>query len=83
MNGVRFGIWELGFLIYVAGVAWGLLMIDARPAQKIALAILWPLGPVAFAGTITILLAASLIAFPLWGAAVLIVAGVVSWVWFL
>ena len=57
-------------------------MIDARPAQKIALALLWPLGPIAFAVTITILLAASLIAFPLWGVAVLIVAGLVWWVWF-
>ena len=57
-------------------------MIDARPVQKIALALLWPLGPIAFAVTITILLAASLIAFPLWGVAVLIVAGLAWWVWF-
>lgn len=59
------------------------MMIDARPAHKIALAILWPLGPIAFAVTITILLAASLIAFPLWGVAVVIVAGLVWWFWFL
>ena len=83
MNGGGFGIPELGLAIYVAGVAWGLLLIDARPAQKIALAILWPLGPIAFAVTITLLLGASLIAFPLWGAAVLIVAGLVWSVWLL
>ena len=77
------GIGDLGLLIYVVGVAWGLMLIDARPMTKIALAMLWPLGPIAFVVTITILLAASLIAFPLWGAAVVIVAGLVWWVWFL
>ena len=77
------GIWEIGFAIYVAGVAWGLLMIDARPMTKIVLAILWPLGPLAFAVTITILLAASLVAFPAFGAAVLIAAAAVWLVSFL
>jgi hypothetical protein len=81
VNGLGVGIWEMGFVIYVAGVAWGLMVIDARPAQKIALAMLWPLGPIAFAVTITLLLAASLIAFPLWGATVAIIAVVVAWVW--
>jgi hypothetical protein len=60
---------------------WGLLKIDARPATKIALAILWPLGPIAFAVTITILLVASLIAFPAWGAAVVIAGAVIWWRW--
>jgi hypothetical protein len=81
VNGVGLGIRELGLVIYVAGVAWGLLMIDARPLPRIALAMLWPLGPIAFAVTITILLAASLIAFPLWGAAVVIVAVLAAWFW--
>ena len=72
-------MWDLGLAIYVAGVVWGLLKIDAKPATKIALAILWPLGPLAFAVTITILLAASLIAFPAWGATVVIAAAVVWW----
>jgi hypothetical protein len=76
------GIGGLAVTVYVVGVAWGLMVIDARPPHKIALAILWPLGPIAFAVTVTILLAASLVAFPLWGFAVLIVAGLVSWVWF-
>ena len=77
------GIGDLGLAIYVAGVVWGLMVIDARPMTKIALAILWPLGPIAFAVTITILFAASLIAFPLWGVAVVIVAGAAWWFWFL
>ncbi len=64
-------------VIYVAGVALGLLMIDARPIPRFAIAILWPLGPLAFVVTITILFFASLIAFPAFGVAVLIAA--VAW----
>ena len=71
----------ISLTLYVAGVVWGLLMIDAPPVSKIALAILWPLGPLAFAITLTVLLAASLIAFPLWGVAV-ILSGLTAW-WFL
>jgi len=72
-------MWALGFGIYVLGVLWGLIMIDARPITRIALAILWPIGPLAFAVTITILLAAALIAFPAFGGAVLAAAGVAWW----
>jgi hypothetical protein len=64
----------VGVAVYVAGVVWGLLVIDAKPPSKIALAILWPLGPIAFAVTITVLLAAALIAFPAFGIVALIAA---------
>ncbi|MSO81970.1 MAG: hypothetical protein EXQ53_01550 [Acidobacteria bacterium] len=76
------GLWPLGLAVYVAGVAWGLLMIDGRPATRLGLALLWPLGPLAFVLTMTILLAASLIAFPAFGAGVLIAAGVAWWALF-
>ena len=66
--------------IYVAGVVWGLLMIDAPPPARTGLAILWPLGPLAFLVTVVILLLASLIAFPVWGMAVLAAAGALWWV---
>ena len=66
--------------VYVAGVAWGLLMIDARPAARVGLALLWPLGPLAFALTIGILLVASLIAFPAVGAVVLLTTAAAWWV---
>ena len=66
--------------MYVAGVAWGLMMIAARPAARIGLALLWPLGPLAFVLTIAILLAAALIAYPVLGAAALIAAGLGWWV---
>jgi len=55
-------------------------MIDARPGSRLGLALLWPLGPLAFVVTITILLAASLIAYPAFGAAVLIGAGFAWWI---
>ncbi len=76
------GVWQLGWAAYVGGVAWGLLMTDARPAARLALALLWPLGPLAFVGTITLLLVASLIAAPAFGAAVLLAVSAVWWaVW--
>lgn len=74
-----FGLSALGVAVYVAGVAWGLIVIDARPAARVGLALLWPLGPLAFVVTITILLAASLVAYPVFGAAVLIGAGIAWW----
>ena len=66
---------DLCLAVYVAGVVWGLMVIDAKPAARIALAFAWPLGPIAFAVTITVLLAASLIAFPIFGFAVLMAFG--------
>ena len=63
-------IWYL----YAAGVLIGLLGIDARWPTRVALALLWPLGPLAFVVTISILLVASLIAFPIVGVIVLVTA---------
>ena len=76
------GLWDLGGAVYVAGVAWGLLVIDARPVARVGLALLWPLGPLAFALTIAVLLVASLIASPAFGAAMLLTAAAVWWVVF-
>jgi hypothetical protein len=56
--------WALAGM-YVAGVALGLLMSDEQPAQRFVLAVLWPLGPLAFVMTVSILLVAAVIAFPL------------------
>ena len=69
-------VW-LAAIVYGAGVVIGLLAIDARPAARLGLALLWPLGPAAFVVTLAVLLAASLIAFPIVGAAVL--AGALVW----
>jgi hypothetical protein len=49
--------------IYVAGVMLGVWRTDGPPASKVALALAWPLGPLAFVVTISGLLIASVIAF--------------------
>ena len=71
--------WTYIALVYVAGVVWGLLVIDAHAGVRIGLAVLWPLGPIAFVITIMGLLAASLIAFPIFGAAVVALGILAVW----
>jgi hypothetical protein len=70
---------NLGLLVYVVGVVWGLVRIDAPAPARVALALLWPVGPIAFIVTLTVLFFASLIAFPLFGAIVLAATGVLWW----
>jgi hypothetical protein len=61
-----------GFLLYIGGVVVGLFATDAPPAGRLALALLWPLAPLAFVTTIALLLIAAAVAFPLFG---IVVAG--------
>jgi len=49
--------------IYLIGAIVGLWRTDGPPASKVALALLWPLGPLAFLVTITGLVLAVPIAF--------------------
>jgi len=65
-------------LIYVLGVAAGLVFTDARPPARIALALAWPLGPLAFVLVIALLLVAALYIFPVFGA-VVVALGVAAW----
>ena len=48
---------------YVTGVLVGLWRTDGSPATKLTLAVLWPLGPLAFLITISGLIVAAAIAF--------------------
>ena len=57
--------WWALVVLYVAGVVFGLLMSDERPAERLVLAVLWPLGLTAFVVTAVILLVAAVIAYPL------------------
>jgi len=50
-------------IVYLVGVAIGLWRTDAKPMTRLALAVLWPIGPVAFVVTVAMLLAASPFAF--------------------
>jgi hypothetical protein len=71
---------RFALLLYGVGVLIGLVAIDARPAARVGLALLWPIGPAAFVITLAVLLAASLIAFPVVGAAA--VAAALLWMIF-
>ena len=64
---------------YVAGVLWGLIMTDARPVPRVGLALLWPLGPLAFVVTVTLLLIALPVAFPKVGIPLWVGVGSVWW----
>lgn len=66
-------------MLYVAGAIVAFWRTDAGWAGRTALALLWPLGPLAFIVTITMLLAVSLIAFPAVGAAAAAAALAVWW----
>ena len=65
--------------IYVAGALIALWRTDARWPTRIAVAVLWPLGPLAFLVTVAILLAASLIAFPLVAGGLTVIGGIAAW----
>ena len=64
MNGGAAALPAVLLGIYVVGVIAGLLTIDARPPARVGLAALWPLGPLAFIVTVTMLIAVALVAFP-------------------
>jgi hypothetical protein len=66
-------------VVYLAGFVWGLLRTDAQPWVRVALAVLWPLGPAAFLVVLAILVVSSPIAFPLFGSLLLGAAGAAWW----
>ncbi len=61
-------------VIYLAGVLIGLVRIDAGLVHRMALAVCWPIGPVAFVATVAGLLLVAAIAFPVFGAFVVAAA---------
>ena len=69
-------------VIYIVGALLAVWRTDARWPTRVALAAVWPVGPVAFVVTVTILLAASLIAFPLVAGTIALAGAAALW-WFL
>ena len=67
--------------LYAAGAIVAIWRTDAAWPTRLALAALWPLGPLAFLVTVGILLAASLVAFPV--VAGVIAAGAAAALWWL
>jgi hypothetical protein len=72
----------LALAIYAIGVAIGLMLTDARPLARASIALLWPLGIVAFVVTIAVLIVAAMLVFPVFGVAVL-AAAAATWMWLL
>ena len=72
---------RVAFLIYVLGLAAGLIFTDARPLARIGLALAWPIGPLAFVTVVSGLLIAALYIFPVFGAVVAL--GALAGWWFL
>lgn len=58
-------MWMLG--VYLVGVVVGLIATQGGPGTRLLLAVLWPLGPLAFLITVTGLLVVAAIAFPIFG----------------
>ncbi len=67
--------------IYVVGVLVGLIATQGGAATRLGLALLWPLGPLAFILTVAGLLVVAAIAFPMFG--VVLVAGIAAGWWVL
>jgi len=67
--------------IYVVGVLVGLFATQGGVATRLGLALLWPLGPLAFIITVAGLLVVAAIAFPIFG--VIVAAGIVAAWWML
>ena len=65
--------------VYVMGVVVGLIATQGGVATRIGLALLWPLGPLAFVITVAGLLVVAAIAFPVFG---LILAAAIGAAWF-
>ena len=66
------------WIAYVAGLIVGLARTDGSPAERVMLALLWPLGPAAFVVTVTGLVVGSLVLFPTIG---VVVAGAAVLLW--
>ena len=67
--------------IYVVGVLLGLIATQGGAATRLGLALLWPLGPLAFLITVAGLLVVAAIAFPMFG--VMLAAAVAAGWWWL
>jgi hypothetical protein len=70
---------NVALLVYVAGALVALWRTDALWPTRITLALLWPVGPVAFLLTVSLLLVVSVFVFPVVGA--LVAAAALGWWW--
>ncbi len=69
---------NVALLVYVAGALVALWRTDALWPTRITLALLWPVGPVAFLLTVSLLLVVSVFVFPV---VALVAAAALGWWW--
>jgi len=72
-------MWMLG--VYLVGVVVGLMATQGGAGTRLLLAVLWPLGPLAFLITVTGLLIVAAIAFPVFGVALAATVAAGWWLW--
>jgi hypothetical protein len=65
--------------IYLAGVAIGLLVMRDPWPSRVGTALVWPLGPIAFAGVLAILLTAAIVLWPVLMLATVVLIGAGVW----
>lgn len=65
--------------LYIVGVLIGLVATQGGAATRLGLALLWPLGPLAFIITVAGLLVVAAIAFPAFGVIVAALIGAAWW----
>ena len=66
-------------IVYVAGVVLGLLRVDASPVTRLVVSLLWPLGVAAGVVTISVLVLAAMVLFPVLGVAIAAAAALIGW----
>ena len=66
-------------VLYAVGVIIGVVRVDAGPATRLAVSLLWPLGVVAGVVTVSALVLAAMVLFPMLGAASVTVGILIWW----
>ena len=66
-------------VLYAAGVIIGLVRVDAGPTTRLAVSLLWPLGVVAGVVTVSALILAAMVLFPMIGAAAVALSLLIWW----
>ena len=65
--------------LYLIGAAFGLLRADAPWPQRVGIAALWPIGPLAGVLTVAGLVVVAAVAFPWFGALLAAALGTAAW----
>ena len=72
-------MWMLA--VYLVGVVVGLMATQGGAGTRLLLAVLWPLGPLAFLITVAGLLIVAAIAFPVFGVVLAATVAAGWWLW--